>query len=77
MVSVDITLVSGLTPPYNIYVCDIYGNNCVLTSTIFVVVPPTINVFLPAPYMNSPAVMVKIIASNCCEVSEIVYCDDL
>ena len=73
MTSIQITDISGLTFPYNIYVCDVFGNQCILVATVNTNVPPTNQIYLPPLFNTAPAVGVKIISHDC-EKFEIVYC---
>ena len=74
MTSIEITNITGLSYPYQIYVCDVFGNQCVLIATINTSVPPSNNFILPSQFNSAPAVGVKIITSDGCERFEIVYC---
>jgi hypothetical protein len=71
MKNIIISSISGLTPPYQIYVCDFLGNNCQFIQTITSEVPP-IEVFpLPDFFSGAPAVSLKIIETNVPCVKEI------
>lgn len=74
MTLIEITNITGVTFPYQIYVCDVYGNQCVLLGTINTTVPPTNSFLLPIQFNNAPAVGIKIISSNGCERFETVDC---
>jgi hypothetical protein len=74
MTQITINTVSGSNFPYTIYVCDVYGSNCVLVSTILGTVPPTSSSFiLPPPYNAVPALMLKVIDNIGCETYKIIY----
>ena len=75
MTQIEITGVSGVTLPYDLYACDVYGNQCVLISTINTQVPPSISIVLPTAFNSAPAVGIKIIYSLGCEKFGIIYCD--
>lgn len=75
MGSIEITNVAGFTYPYTIYVCDVYGNQCILVATIYSNVPPTNSIPLPFQFNSAPAVGLKLIAGNGCEHFEILYCE--
>jgi|694.fasta_scaffold79861_4 hypothetical protein len=78
MTQITINTVSGSNFPYTIYVCDVYGSNCVLVSTILGTVPPTSSSFiLPPPYNAVPALMLKVIDNIGCETYKIIYCGDV
>jgi hypothetical protein len=72
MVTLELTNITGLTNPYQIYVCDVYGNNCILIAEINTSVPPSNTIVLPYQFNNAPAVLVKIFTSDGCVVSEII-----
>ena len=76
MNSVTINTIS-LNPDYQIYICDIYGNNCVFVALIPINVPPEITLSLPSQFVNSPAVGMKIFNGSICEKFEILLCDSL
>ena len=40
MRSIIISSITGLTPPYEIYICDVYGERCQYINTITNNVPP-------------------------------------
>jgi hypothetical protein len=77
MTTIDITNITGLSYPYDIYVCDIYGNNCTIISTVFTSVPPSNTILLPLQFDMSPSVGIKIITSDGCESFKIIECDIL
>jgi hypothetical protein len=70
---IQITSVTG-TSPYNVYVCDVFGENCNLVGTIPGSVPPVVAFFIPTIFDYAPAVMVKVIDSNNCETFHIETC---
>jgi len=76
MNSVTINTIS-LNPYYIIYVCDIYGNNCVFNSIIPQTVPPSITIGLPSQFQNVSAVGIKIVNGENCEKFEVVLCNNL
>jgi|LakMenE01Jun11ns_1017448.scaffolds.fasta_scaffold9959511_8 hypothetical protein len=66
----DVTIsgITGGTPPYTLYVCDEYGNNCQLlgsTGGTFV---------LSSLFQTADTLMFKIVDSTLCEYFEIVSC---
>ena len=75
MGSIELTNVAGFGYPYTIYVCDVYGNQCILVATIYSNVPPTNTIPLPFQFNSAPAVGLKLIAGNGCEHFEILYCE--
>ena len=68
---VTITSVSGLTPPFSAYCCNVYGNQCVYVG-LGVITPITIT--LPLQFNTAPAVGIKLIDSLGCEIFKIVDC---
>ena len=74
MTSILINNILGLTYPYNIYVCDVYGNSCIYIAEVTTSIPPTIEIVLPLQFNTAPAVGIKIIASNGCERFKIFDC---
>jgi surface protein len=74
MTTIDITNIIGLSYPYDIYVCDIYGENCVLVSTVFTSIPPSNTILLPPQFSTSPSVGIKVITLDGCERFKIVDC---
>lgn len=61
--------ISNITggPPYEITVCDNYGNNCFLAAYETSYVPPTIYVNIPSDWSLLPFVQVSIQSSEGCE----------
>ena len=74
MTTIDITNITGLSYPYDIYACDVYGNNCILISTIFTSIPPSNTILLPPQFENSPLVGLKIITLDGCEKFKVIDC---
>jgi len=75
MTNVEITQITGCTPPYEIYVCDVYGNQCVWMADILSPIPPPIIFTLPPPFDNAPAVGILIVSLlTGCEDFEVYTC---
>lgn len=74
MSQITINTTTGAVPPYDIYICNVYGNNCVLVATIPTNTPPTVTITLPNQFDQVPAVGLKFIDSNSCEKLETVNC---
>jgi hypothetical protein len=74
MTSIILNTISGLTYPYDIYVCDVYGNNCGYISQINTNVPAPVEIVLPPPFDMAPAVGIKIVTSDGCEKFIIINC---
>tara|TARA_R110000868_G_scaffold110762_3_gene299695 strand:- start:1034 stop:1336 length:303 start_codon:yes stop_codon:yes gene_type:complete len=76
MTQLQINNVTGVTLPYDIFICDIYGNQCILVATINVAIPPTITITLPIEFNMAPAIGIKIITPDC-EKFLILNCNEL
>lgn len=68
--------ISGLNQPYTVYVCDVFGNNCILMAYIATSVPIVNTMVLPPFFNSAPAIGVKVITSNGCEKFKILYCSE-
>jgi hypothetical protein len=77
MTSIILNTITGLNYPYDIYVCDVYGNNCGYISQINTSVPSSVEIVLPPPFDMSPAVGIKIITSDGCERFKVIDCISL
>ena len=78
MTSIELTSITGsITTPYQIFACDVYGNNCILIATIGTTVPPSNTIILPSQFNTAPAVGIKIITFDGCERFEIFNCSVL
>lgn len=60
MKNIIISSITGLTPPYEIYICNFLGNDCVYIDTITNSVPPIEVIPLPDAFSGAPAVTLKI-----------------
>ena len=76
MTQLIINNVTGITIPYQIYICNVYGNSCVLVASVNTTIPPAANITLPSPFDVSPAIGVKI-KDPFCERFIILNCVDL
>ena len=75
MTSIEITSITGsITTPYTVYACDVYGNSCILIASIGTTVPPSNTIMLPTQFNTAPAVGIKIITMDGCELFEVFYC---
>lgn len=72
MNSVTISSVVGLTPPFNVYCCDVYGNQCVFIGIVSVT-PTTVT--LPQQFDTAPAVGLLMSDSIGCERFEVLICN--
>lgn len=77
MTQIVFTGTTGITLPYNVYGCDIYGNNCILIATIQNLIPPSITITLPPIFDTYSGIRIKV--SNCvnCDYSEFIPCFDV
>lgn len=74
MTQIQINNVTGVSLPYDMYICDVFGNNCILVATISNPIPPSLTITLPPIFNTAPAVGVKIIGSDGCEKFVIINC---
>lgn len=74
MTSIIINSITGLNYPYDIYVCDVYGNNCAYIANVQTSVPSPIEIVLPLPFSLSPSVGIKIITYDGCVKFKIINC---
>jgi hypothetical protein len=77
MTSIILNSITGLTYPYDIYVCDVYGNNCGYIAQINTPVPASVEIVLPPPFDMAPAVGIKIITSDGCERFKVIDCNSI
>jgi len=66
----------GLNQPYTIYVCDVFGNQCILLAYISTTVPAINTITLPPQFNSAPAIGVKVITSDGCERFKVLYCSE-
>lgn len=76
MTQIQINNVTGLTLPYQIFVCNVYGNNCVLVASVNTTIPPVANITLPSQFDMAPAIGL-LIKDAVCERFIILNCIDL
>lgn len=74
MTAINISTITGLTNPYTIYACNVFGNNCVLIANIQTSVPPTNIIVLPPQFNSAPIIGIKVITSNGCELFKTFIC---
>ena len=74
MTSIILNTITGLNYPYDIYVCDVYGNNCGYISQINAPVPTSVEIMLPPTFNMAPAVGIKIITYDGCERFRVIDC---
>ena len=76
MTQLEIYNVTGLTIPYQIYICDVYGNQCVLVASVNTNIPPSATITLPPQFNTAPAIGVKLY-DTFCEKLVIINCNEL
>jgi hypothetical protein len=76
MTQLQINNVTGLTIPYQIYICDVYGNQCILVATVNTAIPPTVTITLPPEFDTAPAIGVRL-NDLYCEKFVIINCKGL
>lgn len=76
MTQIRIDFISGASFPVQVFIADVYGNNQALIGTITSTVPPEVdfNSTIPPIFNTAPAVMVKIVDANGCEIFKILEC---
>jgi len=74
MAQIQIQTTSFIFTSYNVFVCDVYGNQCVLVANVVPPQPPTIVITIPPQFNTVPAVGIKLIDSLGCEIFKIVDC---
>jgi hypothetical protein len=74
MAQIQIQTTSFIFTSYNVFVCDVYGNQCVLVANVVPPQPPTIVITIPPQFNTAPAVSIKLIDSLGCEIFKIVDC---
>jgi hypothetical protein len=75
MSQIQIVNSTTLALPYQISICDVYGNQCVILATIGSYQPPIITLTLPTQFNYAPSIGVKIIDFNECEIFKIITCE--
>jgi hypothetical protein len=76
MTQLVISNVTGLTIPYQIYICDVYGNNCAIVATVNTAIPPMVTITLPSQFNMSPAIGV-LVKDLYCERFIVLNCVNL
>ena len=70
---IEITSITGSTP-ISVYVSDAFGNYETLIGTIGAAVPPTEYFYPPSIFNTAPAVLLKLVFANGCEVIKLLEC---
>lgn len=73
MNSIEFQLPLNSVPPYTIYVCDGFGNNCVFIA-LLQDNNPTTPFFLPTNFNNAPMIIVKVIDGINCVTEKTYFC---
>lgn len=68
------SVTTGATSSYNVYVSDVYGNNLTLLGSVNQDIPPQQFFYLPEIFENAPAIIIKLVQSNGCEIFQVVEC---
>ena len=76
MTQLEIYNVTGLTIPYQIYICDVYGNQCVLVASVNTNIPPSATITLPPQFNTAPSIGVKL-NDTFCEKFMVINCNEL
>jgi hypothetical protein len=75
MENIIISQVTGLTPPYEIYICDYLGITCEFMETVTDTISPIKVYPIPSVFSGAPALTVKIIQTTTnCEKTQNVVC---
>jgi hypothetical protein len=72
---IRINNISGI-PPYVVYVCDFYENNCQYITTLSGAVTPPIDILLTSGFTSVPIVLIKIIDNTGCITKQTQICSD-
>ena len=72
--SIQITYLTG-TSPFDVYVCDYYGNNCEFIYTLSGSVSFPVNLILPDNFVNVPIIKIKVVDGTGCETSNNEVCN--
>lgn len=70
---IEITVVNG-TAPFDVYMSDVYDNYETYLGQIAAAVPPIQYFSPPSIFNTAPAIKLKIIDANGCELSKILEC---
>lgn len=76
MKQVVVTEILGGTPPINVFISDIYGNNEVFLGVINGAVPPEVefNTVIPAIFQTANEILLKMVDNNGCQVFKLLIC---
>jgi hypothetical protein len=67
--------ITGINPPFIVYICDVLGTDCIEVLQVNGSIPPSITLTVPTIFDDVSAVGVKIVSSDGCERLETVLCE--
>lgn len=73
---IELTSISGMTPPIVVEVCNYFVENCVVLyqSPSVISLPPSLYFQLPITYETAPVYLLKITDNRGCVVTQVKYC---
>ena len=74
MANIRLNSITG-TPPFEVYVSDINGNNQSLVGIILNSVPPTVTLDIPDLFNNVPQIGLSITDANGCNLFYVIPCN--
>jgi hypothetical protein len=74
MANIRLNTITG-TPPFQVYVSDVNGNNESLIGVVLNSVPPTVNIDIPNIFNNVPIIRLTIIDANNCSLFYHIPCN--
>jgi hypothetical protein len=74
MANIRLNTITG-TPPFEVYVSDVNGNNQSLIGIVLNNVPPTVTLDVPSLFNNLPQIGLTIIDGNGCSLFYIIPCN--
>lgn len=73
MNSIEFILPLNSVPPYTVYVCDGFENNCFFLG-LYQNNDITQQIYLPQQFNNAPMIIVKVIDGNNCVTNKTYFC---
>lgn len=74
MANIRLNSITG-TPPFQVYVSDVNGNNQSLVAIVLNSVPPSVTFDIPNIFNNIPQIGLTIIDNNGCNLFYIIPCN--
>lgn len=74
MATIEINSITGLSSPYNVYICDVFGSQCELIATINTNTQTPTTFVVPPNFTYAPSVGVKLVSHDCVKF-EVVICN--